>query len=490
MSELIIREYSEVKTLNSFKIVIPTFNAEMFIDLTIKSILKQSYKHFRCYIINDGSVDKTLQIAKKAAGDDPRFEFISHELKHNPLYSLRKELPNICDKDNDIVVLIDGDDWLYHDGVLELLNNIYQNTEMMLTYGQYITSRDYSIGCSRKLENIDDARNPGVNFSHLRTFKYILWRYIREQDLKDNRNEYYAMAGDTAYMLPMIEMAGIDRLVYIDRILYCYNTENANSEVNLNATQQEVNDAEIRKKERYMELRTASELKTEEVNVIKEYIKNGDVVFDVGANIGNWIKVVLENYDRIHGYCFEPIKEICDYLEWVVKDNEVTCVDIGLGAIDGEKDFWYYTKVSELSTFFRRNTKVEEGIINDVPELKKIHVMSLDNYCAVSNVPTINFLKVDVEGAELEVFKGAEKMISEGRINYILFEYGGCNIDAKVTLKAIMAWFEKRPYTFYKVKKDGLEEIDKFRDELEDYGWCNFLLKKKEIVKFTENIRL
>jgi FkbM family methyltransferase len=487
---LVVRGENEINIINDFKIVIPCYNAGKYIDLCITSILRQTYKQYRCYIINDGSDDHTRTVLDNLISNDSRFRVITHEKKHNPVYSLQKELPYICDKDSDIIVLVDGDDWLFHPGVLSFLNNVYQNTGLLLTYGQYLTSNDFSVGCSRDLIDIKHVRNSGVNFSHLRTFKYGLWRYIKVRDLQDDDKQYYPMAGDTAYMLPMIEMAGLDRIAFIDRILYAYNTENRYSEVQVDAEKQIKIDEEIRKKEPYPKLRIASELKVEEKQIIKDYIKQGHVVFDVGSNIGNWIKVVLEYYDRVHGHCFEPIKEIFDYLKWVVDGCDVECTNMALGAEDANKDFFYYKTIPELSTLYRRATKIEQDIIQCDPIVIKVPVIRLDDYCAKYQISKIDFLKVDVEGAELDVFKGSESMIKNGMINYILLEYGGCNLDSKISLFDIWQWFLDKPFDWYKVRKGDLLKIDNYNKELEDYEWSNYLLKRNRNVQFNEKITL
>ena len=61
--------------------------------------------------------------------------------------------------------------------------------------------------------------------SHLRTFKYKVWKHIKDEDLKDDKGRYYRTAWDCAFMWPMIEMAGINRVQFIPDILYVYNQE-------------------------------------------------------------------------------------------------------------------------------------------------------------------------------------------------------------------------------------------------------------------------
>ena len=88
--------------------------------------------------------------------------------------------------------------------------------------------------------------------SHLRTFKYDLWKRLNYDDLKLN-DEYLKYAYDQAIMLPILEMSS-ERSVYIEDILHVYNKENPLN-VDKIKTQEQVRKAqEIRDKKPYERL--------------------------------------------------------------------------------------------------------------------------------------------------------------------------------------------------------------------------------------------
>ena len=69
--------------------------------------------------------------------------------------------------------------------------------------------------------------------SHLRTFKYKLWKNVRREDVLDSSGKIYAMAGDMPVMYPMLEMAE-ERSHFIEDILYIYNRTNPLNEDKIN----------------------------------------------------------------------------------------------------------------------------------------------------------------------------------------------------------------------------------------------------------------
>jgi hypothetical protein len=84
-------------------------------------------------------------------------------------------------------------------------------------------------------------------------------------------------------------------------------------------------------------------------------------------------------------------------------------------------------------------------------------------------------LKVDVEGHELPVFMGAEKMLSEQKISVIQFEYGGCNLDSRVFLSDIWGFLESYGYGIAKIHPNGLHHYDGYEQRLEAFKYSNWV---------------
>ena len=125
---------------------------------------------------------------------------------------------------HDVFVTVDGDDWLYSNDVLSYLNEVYQDPDVWLTYGQFVSASGTIKNTSKLLKNARTYRTQGTWVtSHLRTIKRGLWDHIDDADLRDKNGNYYVYYPELPYMFAAIEMAGLKHIRFIDKVLYVYN---------------------------------------------------------------------------------------------------------------------------------------------------------------------------------------------------------------------------------------------------------------------------
>lgn len=133
--------------------------------------------------------------------------------------------------DNDIICCIDADDFLIDECAFDIVNSYYaENPELLLTYGSYVNLS------TNKPGKFVGSYTPGENFrtapwraSHLKTFKYKLWNKLAQDNysqLLDENGLLFKCCADRAMMIPMMEMAGHDRIAHIPMLMYCYNDQN------------------------------------------------------------------------------------------------------------------------------------------------------------------------------------------------------------------------------------------------------------------------
>ncbi len=157
-----------------------------------------------------------------------------------------------CD-DDEIIVTLDGDDWLAGSEVLNKLNKYYSDENVWMTYGQYQNYPDGGIGIAKQIPNNIIAANSFRQYtwcsSHLRTFYTWLFKKIKLEDLK-YEGQFMSMTWDGTIMYPQLEMCG-PHSKFISEILYIYNLENPINDHKVNVALQQKLDHYVRTMPKY-----------------------------------------------------------------------------------------------------------------------------------------------------------------------------------------------------------------------------------------------
>jgi len=154
---------------------------------------------------------------------------------------------------NDIVVSVDGDDWLPDPGVLQRVADAYADGKTWITYGSHKRSNGRKL-ITEPLEDATKIRQEAWKTSHLRTWKVGLWRRIRPESLLGPDGQTFRCAGDVAWMFPMIEMAGNEHSKHLPECNYVYNVDNPTRCGNTRREEQFANARWLRKQEPYAQL--------------------------------------------------------------------------------------------------------------------------------------------------------------------------------------------------------------------------------------------
>jgi len=220
---------------NHFVIVIPVYNAENYIEKSIESVLFQYYKDYDLIVIDDCSTDGTYDIICNLHKKYGTFIKIRNDVRvGSPLHNLITGINILSKNDEDIIITVDGDDWLYNNSVLFYLNEAYQNDNVFMTYGSFIPASGNYGKYGWPISDFRSYRQSNLWLaSHLRTFKRKIWNLINDMDLRDVDGEYFKYAGDTAVLYPLLEMCGRNHTKYIDDILYVYNDLNPINEMKI-----------------------------------------------------------------------------------------------------------------------------------------------------------------------------------------------------------------------------------------------------------------
>lgn len=247
---------------NSFKIVIPFYNAENFVEKSVLSALTQRYENFKIILINDCSSDSSHERLQSLLSEfQDKIVYIKNDKRMGAMYNHQMAVFEHCEKD-DIVVQLDGDDWFVNKNVLSYINDFYNNSNCWMMYGQaqYLSGRRGNAKEYNSIEEFNNKRNVfDFYISHVRTFRAFLFHDIKRQDpelkcFKDNNGDWYSMTCDVAMMYPLMEICGYEKMKYNDKVLYIYNDSNPIQDFKIDLHLQESIHREILRKEPFKQI--------------------------------------------------------------------------------------------------------------------------------------------------------------------------------------------------------------------------------------------
>jgi FkbM family methyltransferase len=208
------------------------------------------------------------------------------------------------------------------------------------------------------------------------------------------------------------------------------------------------------------------------------FLPDKPVVFDVGSNKGQWSDIILAEYkDDCTIYLFEPNELLLNYTRVKYDYNKnIIFSKNAMSAVHGKKvPFFYFNNENSGLSSLYHNPKWDY--------LPMIHggayTNTIDNYCKENKIESVDFLKIDVEGAEYDVLTGAQEMIQAGLVKFIQVEYSEHYKLSGKTFADVIRMVEAFGYYVYSF--DGefhKQSVELFTD---DYRLENFIITKEPI---------
>jgi FkbM family methyltransferase len=206
------------------------------------------------------------------------------------------------------------------------------------------------------------------------------------------------------------------------------------------------------------------------------------VIFDVGANLGAWTRHLrpgLTSGSTI--YAFEAVGRIFTELERNLSalgpGAALFPVHAALSDADGSAEIFVYDELGGTSSLHERDLELLGAA---AAKREGVRLLRGDRFCAERGIERIGFLKLDVEGHELAVLRGFERMLGEGRIDAIQFEYGGTWIDARTWLRDAFEWLGKQGYRIGKLRGQGIRWHPRYEHRLETFQFANYVAARPE----------
>ena len=121
-----------------FNIIVPFYNVEKWIARCIVSVDKQNYDNYRVVLVNDCGTDDTVSIVEKLILKKDKFHLLNKEERGGALSSTYHGIEYIGPADEEVVIVLDGDDWFADTEVLSTLDEVYSKEDCLMTYGSYV----------------------------------------------------------------------------------------------------------------------------------------------------------------------------------------------------------------------------------------------------------------------------------------------------------------------------------------------------------------
>lgn len=478
---------------NSFTFITPVYNAENYIEKCIRSVANQTYENYKMVIIDDMSTDNTINIIKETINSLPDSIRNNFELKINEQkkYAVTNQVEEIqkYNYDCEIIILLDGDDWLVNDNeILYYLDRIYQNSPYNnMTYGS----------CHSLIDNIDLISEPypnevikdksfrehlftwGMPYTHLRTFRKSLFNKIDTKCFKDENGDDWKAGGDNAIFYPLLENA--ESIRCLQRVIMVYNDTNPLNDYKINGEEQTKTANKIRGEIKLdlnnIDIHDIRELEKindgvlsrdeESVGLLKDIITNREDVWvddiENAPNIivrKNWLK------DKLESLNISKTSRILDIGSWTggfansfceLGYNNICCMDISkkaveLGKITYPNFTWICGDIEDKNLTVKFDViimfEVIEHLVNPIETLKKVQSYLTENGKIFFSIPIEEYINADgksyehissISISQLQEFNAYIENLKSPRTNFEWYMgYIGKNIeDIDTTIKKV-----------------------------------------------------
>jgi FkbM family methyltransferase len=232
---------------------------------------------------------------------------------------------------------------------------------------------------------------------------------------------------------------------------------------------------------RYYENRNHDIYSNGELTLLKKISKlHPSIIIDGGANVGKFSLLASQLNPECRIYAFEPVKNTFIALKENVKSNQnIIPINNGL----------YKEECAKEINLFDSNTHSSlydiEGLSYKPNEKTMVKLIRGDDFLLQNKINQVDFLKLDIEGAEYDAINGFSESFKNGKIKAIQFEYGYINISTKKLLIDFYNFFESNNYVVGKIFPKNVE-FRKYAFKYEDFIGPNFIAVKKSETELIE----
>jgi FkbM family methyltransferase len=215
------------------------------------------------------------------------------------------------------------------------------------------------------------------------------------------------------------------------------------------------------------------------------------VLIDVGANIGEWSVAACAGLPHAHIHAFEIAPAIAFELAKNVQQfpGRVSINTVGLGSREGEIQLYWSQEESTVSSTIEGVVEISAADYdNKTINKMAAKIITGDQYLNDRRIESVDFLKIDVEGAEWEVLQGFSQAFARQKIQMVQFEYGPLSLKTKVLLGDFWKYFTDNGFIVGKLYPEGVA-FKKFEWKDEDFVGPNYIAVRESRTDLVEGLR-
>ena len=202
------------------------------------------------------------------------------------------------------------------------------------------------------------------------------------------------------------------------------------------------------------------------------------VIIDVGANLGEYSQKILNSFPNLNYILFEPQEEIFNKcLKKFENQTNIRIYNFGLYSENIEKNIYQSGNKHGIASIYDRKHEINDDVKYDFQKSNLIKLKRFDKLGL--KIDNIKLIKIDVEGAELEVLKGFGEYLKKTFL--IQFEWGRAQLDSKNSFLEYWEILSKYGFEIYRIHPGGIKKIRKYSWYDEIYIASNFICINKNL---------